>query len=104
MNDLHTIYSRPVSAFNHQQWPEVIALAAPLVKQAPEHPGLHFILRVAAIEQRQLAQAFPCCGARPRSIPNVPITRPIWRGRCPQRQARQAAIRAAEMKPANAVH
>jgi len=57
MNEVVKTYERAVEALNRRQWHEVQALCVTLMRQAPEHAGVHFIAGVSALELRRFPDA-----------------------------------------------
>lgn len=55
MSDPAQAYARAVDALNRGQWAEARSLCAHLLRQAPDHAGVHFVAGVAALQ----LQVFP---------------------------------------------
>ncbi len=55
MSDPVQAYARAVDALNRGQWQEAQALSAQLLRQVPDHAGVHFVAGVAGLQ----LQAFP---------------------------------------------
>ncbi|KGM51977.1 sulfotransferase [Lysobacter concretionis Ko07 = DSM 16239] len=50
-------YAQAVEALNRGHWTEAAQMADRLLKGAPEHPGVHFVAGVAALQQKQIPHA-----------------------------------------------
>lgn len=48
------LYAQLVAAFNRRDWPRVLALASPLLPLATQHAGVHYLVGIAHLEQRDL--------------------------------------------------
>jgi tetratricopeptide (TPR) repeat protein len=50
-------YRAAVEALNRGDWPRAQALAGPLLREAPDHAGVHFVVGVASLHLAQMPQA-----------------------------------------------
>lgn len=57
MTDADTLFAEATTAFNQHAWPRAQALATQLLTRAPQHPALHYIAGVAALELQQMPKA-----------------------------------------------
>ncbi|KAF1715072.1 sulfotransferase [Pseudoxanthomonas sangjuensis] len=51
-------YAQAVDALNRRQWAQARTAAESLLTQQPQHAGVHFIIGVSALEQKDLKAAF----------------------------------------------
>ncbi|HYG06419.1 MAG TPA: sulfotransferase [Stenotrophomonas sp.] len=56
-SDAERLYKQAIDALNRAQWPEAWQIAQGILRQFGEHPGVHFIAGVAALELRRLLPA-----------------------------------------------
>ena len=57
MTDPTTLFAELTTAFNQHAWPKAQALATQLLPMAPQHPAVHYIAGVAAMELEQMPKA-----------------------------------------------
>ena len=57
MTDPAVLFAELTTAFNQHAWPRAQALANQLLPMAPEHPAVHYIAGVAAMELQQMPMA-----------------------------------------------
>ena len=57
MNDPATLYRRAVDALNRGDWAAALEMAARVLPAVPRHPGVHFVVGVAALQLNRMPVA-----------------------------------------------
>jgi tetratricopeptide (TPR) repeat protein len=107
MTDPATLFAELTTAFNQHAWAKAQALAAHLLPMAPQHPALHYMAGVAAMELQQMAKALAhlhqAADLDPKRIEFVTqFAKALTLGQMP-REARLAADRAMALSPADPI-
>ncbi|WP_254458573.1 tetratricopeptide repeat-containing sulfotransferase family protein [Xanthomonas sacchari] len=57
MSEQVQLYNQAIAALNRSEWAQAQRIAQHLLQALPQHPGVHFVAGVAALEQQQMQAA-----------------------------------------------